>query len=66
MQHRPDAFFGESKQRRLAELMARWRRSRDSKSTLSAEEQAELEALVEEEIQASEERTASLLRSVAR
>ncbi len=63
--HRPDAFFGEAKQRRLAALMARWRRSRDSEATLSAEEQAELDALVEEEIHASEERTASLLRSVA-
>lgn len=62
--HRPDTFFGEAKQRRLAELMARWRSLRDSEDTLSAEEQAELEALVEEEIRASADRTATLLRNV--
>ena len=62
----PDAFFGEAKRQRLAELMARWRKLRDSQATLSAREQAELEALVEEEIRASANRTAALLPDVAR
>ncbi len=64
--HRPDAFFGEPQQQRLADLMARWRSARDSGTDLPAAQQAELDALVEEELLASQERTAALLRSLAR
>ncbi len=64
--HRPDAYFGESQQQRLADLMARWRTARDSGADLPAAEQAELDVLVEEELLASQERTAALLRNMAR
>ena len=59
--HHPDTFFSQAKQERLAELMARWRSARDSGNTLSAKKQAELDALVEEELNASAKRTAALL-----
>ena len=57
----PDRFFGAEQQARLAELMARWRRARDTGAELPAEEQAELDALIDEEIRASARRTAALL-----
>ncbi len=63
--HRPDSYFGATKQRRLAELMTRWRAARDSGATLPAEQQAELDALIEEEVNASAMRTAALARDVA-
>ncbi len=62
VQHRePDAFFGQAKQRRLAELMNHWRDARDTGSSLSPEEQTELEQLIEAEIEASARRTAAKL-----
>ncbi len=65
VQHRkPDAFFGEAEQRRLAELMALWREARDSGSPLSPEEQAELDQLVEAEIEASSQRAAAMLHEL--
>ncbi len=63
--HRPDALSSEAKQRRLAELMTQWRGLRDSEAALPAAEQAELNTLVEEEVRASAERTADLLRNVS-
>ena len=67
IQHqRADAFFNEVQQRRLGELMARWRAARDSGADLSAEEQAELDSLVEEEVRAKADRTAALLDEIAR
>lgn len=66
VQHqRPDAFFTEKQQKRLGELMERWREARDSGTALSNAEQAELDALVEDEIRASSERMAALLRDTA-
>jgi hypothetical protein len=59
--HRPDRFFSEQQEHRLSELMARWRAARDSQSPLPAAEQAELEALVDAELQASTERAKELL-----
>lgn len=59
--HRPDAFFDETQQQRLADLMARWRTARDSGTDLPAAEQAELDALVEEELLASQKRTTDLV-----
>ena len=58
--HRPDRFFDASQQRRLGELMAAWRASRDAGATLTPAEQAELEALVDAEVKASGERAAAV------
>jgi hypothetical protein len=63
---RPDRFFTQAQQQRLAELMARWREDRDAGRSLPAFEQAELEALIEEEVRASGRRTAALLDDLAR
>ncbi|MBX3746861.1 MAG: hypothetical protein KF833_16245 [Verrucomicrobiae bacterium] len=53
---RPDAFFGEDRQRRLKDLMDVWRRARADGGGLSEVEQCELEGLVDEELKASGER----------
>ena len=61
VQHgRPDAFFTESQQRRLGQLMQNWRSARESGNALPADEQSELEALVEGEVTASAKRAAAL------
>ena len=66
VQHqKPDAFFNEAQQRRLAELMSLWRAARDNGSSLSAEEQTQLDQLVETEVEASSRRTAAVLRDLA-
>jgi len=57
---RPDCFFGAVRQQRMAELMEHWRLARDRGETLPAEEQSELEALVETELRASADRTDAL------
>jgi hypothetical protein len=57
----PDQFFDERQQRRSAELMDRWRAARDSGGELPADEQVELEALIDEEIRASGRRVAANL-----
>jgi len=59
---RPDQFFTAEQQQRMAELMQRWRAARDSGQTLPAEEQAELDALVEAELRGAAARAAALLR----
>jgi hypothetical protein len=58
---RPDRFFGAAQQKRLAELMERWRLARDQGHSLPLDEQAELDALVEAELQASAARAAAIL-----
>jgi hypothetical protein len=62
---RPDQFFDANQQRRLAELMERWRTARDTGTVLPAAEQAELNALIEEEVHASAKRTAALLHELS-
>ena len=62
----PDKLFTEQQQLRLVELMGRWRESRDFGSPWSAEEQSELETLVETELQASGERAAEVARGLGR
>jgi hypothetical protein len=57
---RPDRFFTAAQQQRLDALMARWRTLRDQGATLPADEQAELEALIAAELQASAARAAAL------
>jgi hypothetical protein len=63
---RPDRFFNAAQQRRLAELMEHWRRARDAGTTLSAEEQTELQSLVEAETRAAADRIAALADELER
>jgi hypothetical protein len=62
---RPDALFTAAQQQRLTELMARWRAARDTGQPFPPEEQAELDALVEAELQAATQRSAALARQLA-
>lgn len=57
---RPDRFFTAVQQQRLDELMTYWRAAHDSGGSLAAQEQAELELLVEAELEAATQRSASL------
>jgi hypothetical protein len=57
---RPDRLFNADQQRRLAELMTRWRAARDQGESLPADEQSELETLVEAELRAATGRAAAL------
>lgn len=63
---RPDRFFTAAQQQRLEELMARWRTLRDQGSYLPVDEQAELEALIAAELQASAARAAELADTLGR
>ena len=63
---RPDEFFTAEQQHRLAELMARWRASRESGTQLSGEEEAELDALVDAELEGAAARSAAMLNCVKR
>lgn len=60
----PDHLFTAEQQQRLAELLARWRAARDADASLPPQEQAELDALVEAELRAATERSASLVRQL--
>jgi hypothetical protein len=62
---RPDPFFTASQRQRLEELWRGWRAAREAGTTLSPEEQAELEALVQAEVKASAERAKALLLGLA-
>jgi hypothetical protein len=62
---RPDRFFTAQQQRRLAELMAKWRQARDAGVRLSPEDQAELESLVDAELRAATERAAAISQDLA-
>ena len=64
--HRPDQYFTASQQRRLHELMARWRIARDSDSSLPPDEQNELSALVDAELRAAADRAARLARELGK
>lgn len=57
---RPDSFFTAEQQDRLRELMGRWRAARDAGRSLPAEEQSELETLVDAELRASGDRAAAI------
>lgn len=56
---RPDRFFSVDQQRRMKELMNRWRHSRDGGVPISAAELSELEALIDAELVASGRRAAA-------
>jgi len=60
-----DRFFTAQQQARLTDLMSRWRSARDSGSGLSAEEQSEIEALVQAEREGAAQRAQALLDSRA-
>jgi type IV pilus biogenesis protein CpaD/CtpE len=62
----PDRFFTAAQQQRLDALMARWRSMRDQGVSLPADEQAELEALIAAELQASAARAAALADALGR
>jgi hypothetical protein len=63
---RPDRFFSAAQQKRLAELMDRWRTARDQGNVLPQDEQSELETLVEAELRAAAGRAAVLGEESAR
>ena len=55
---RPDRFFDASQRHRLRELLDAWRGAKDSGAALLLEEQAEMDALIKIEFQASANRAA--------
>lgn len=55
-----DGFFTQEQRLRLEELMARWRAARDAGSAFPASEQAELNTLVLEEVEAAGRRAAAI------
>jgi hypothetical protein len=59
---RPDPFFSAQQQERLSELMHLWRTARDEGNTLSSDQQAELDSLVEDELSAATARTAAFIQ----
>jgi hypothetical protein len=61
---RPDWFFSAFQQQRLSELMNLWRTARDEGQSLSPEQQAELDSLVEAELKAATARTAALVQQL--
>lgn len=63
---RPDRFFSAAQQERLVVLMERLQTARSQGTTLPVEEQAELEALVDAELQASADRAATLAGALGR
>ena len=63
---RPDRFFNAAQQQRMAELMDRWRKARDQGGALPADEQTELQALVEAELHGSANRAAALADEAGR
>ena len=66
VQHlRPDALFTAQQQQRLGELMGKWRAARDTGGVLSADEQAELEKLIEAELEAATQRAKALLQQLS-
>ena len=62
---KPDRYFTAEQRQRLGDLMKRWREARDAGHALPAADQAELQKLVEAELDASAQRTAALVRELA-
>jgi hypothetical protein len=63
---RPDSFFTAAQQQRLGELMSRWRIARDCGGSLVEEEQAELQSLIDEELNAARRRAEVTFRKIPR
>jgi hypothetical protein len=62
----PDQFFTAEQRDRLAELMTRWRTARDNGSALPPKEQAELDAIIEAEVQAAGKRAETMADELAK
>lgn len=60
----PDELFSAAQQKQLADLLTRWRAARDAGVSLSPQEQADLDALVEAELRAACQRSATLVRQL--
>jgi hypothetical protein len=58
---RPDQFFNAEQKQRLAELMAQWRTCRDEGKLLPANEEVELDSLVDAELRGAGARAAAML-----
>ncbi len=58
---RPDRFFTAEQQQRLGALMEQWRTARDTQGRWPADNQAELEAHIEAELQAAVLRAGEML-----
>ena len=63
---RPDRFFSAEQQKRLQQLMERWRAARDKGDSLPDEEQSELEQLVEMEVAATRARAAAIIDDLSK
>ncbi len=64
--HRPDPFFTAAQMHRLTDLMARWRAAREEGHALPEAEQAELDALIDAELQAAGKRAAAILAELGK
>ena len=61
---RPDEFFSAAQHSRLSDLFEKWRTARQAGQKLSQEEQAELESLVDAELEASSKRAESIAQEL--
>jgi hypothetical protein len=61
---RPDAFFSIGQQKRLGELMEKWRTARTNGGELGAVEQTELETLVDLELDGSGARAEAMAKEL--
>ena len=61
----PDRFFTSAQRQRMEELMARWRSARDEGKALSADDQSELENLIDIEVRAATERATAVIHVLA-
>ena len=60
-ERRPDQFFSADQKQRLGELMGRWRTCRDEGKPLPANEEAELDSLIDVELRGASARAAAML-----
>jgi len=63
---RPDDFFTGTQQTRLAELMRKWQIARDTNQEFPAEEQTELEKLIEAELKSSTKRAEKIANELGK
>jgi hypothetical protein len=61
---RPDEFFSSEQRARLQELLGSWRAARSAGRPMSPDERAELERLVDEELDASARRSEAMAREL--
>jgi hypothetical protein len=59
-----DRFFTNEQRQRLAELMGMWRAARDTSGQLPPEQQAELESLVEAQLEGAARRAEAMLANI--